>query len=247
MYYPPLKERFQRVLRLSQRGSPPSTGLKTVLLSGLLALIGLLGALANRSSTLAHLRVAILSSNERGNYYAVVSALAAEARQQQGHIDHLSSAGSVENISRLIAAKMACNIHFAFVQEGMDWPSGHLLELIGRLSKAESFVFLGPDADRIRVLTDLHGKRIEIGPSGSGTARLVRQVFALPHSRGACPARGHYRPARDAVRPVPPSFAVDTRPNGPGIRLPLLGSAHRRPAICATGLPRPSGSLNVPL
>jgi hypothetical protein len=75
MYYPTLKERFQRVLGLPQRGSPPSTGLKTVLLVGLLALIVLLGALANRSPTLAHLRVAILSGSERGNYYAVVRGL----------------------------------------------------------------------------------------------------------------------------------------------------------------------------
>jgi len=155
LYYPTLQERFQCVLELPQRGSPPSTGLKTVLLLGLLALIVLLGALANRSPTLAHLRVAILSGSERGNYYAVVSALAAEAREQQGHIDNLSSAGSVENVSRLIAAKAACNVHFALVQEGMDWPAGHPLELIGRLSKAESLVFLGPDADRIRV--KLHG------------------------------------------------------------------------------------------
>src|SRR5262252_3253350 len=95
MYYPTLKERFQRVLGLPRRVSPPSTGLKTILLVGLLALIGLLGVWANRSPTLAHLRVAILSGSERGNYYALVNALAAEARQQRGHIDNLSSAGSV--------------------------------------------------------------------------------------------------------------------------------------------------------
>src|SRR5262247_807439 len=115
MYYPSLKDRFQRVLGLPQRGAPPSTGLKTVLLLGLLALLGLLGVWASRPPTLAHLRVAILSGSERGNYYAVVNALAAEARQQRGHIDNLLSAGSVENISRLIAAKTACNIHFALV------------------------------------------------------------------------------------------------------------------------------------
>jgi hypothetical protein len=148
------------------------------MLVGLLALIGLLGALAKRAPTLAHLRVAILSGSEHGNYYAVVHALAAEARQQQGHIDNLSSAGSVENVSRLIAAKTTCTVHFALVQEGMDWPVGHSLELIGRLSKAESLVFLGLDADRIRVLTDLRGKHIGIGPSGSGTERLLRQIFA---------------------------------------------------------------------
>ena len=100
-----VKERFQRVLGLPQRGSPPSTGLKTALLIGLLALIGLLVALANRAPTLAHLRVAILSGSERGNYYAVVNALATEAHYQRGHIDNLASAGSVENVERLIAAK----------------------------------------------------------------------------------------------------------------------------------------------
>jgi len=93
----------------------------------------------------------------------------------------------------LITAKTVCHIHFALVHEGIDWPAGHPLELIGHLSKAESLVFLSPDADRLRALTDLRGKRTGIGPSGSGTARLVRQVFAPPHSRGVCPARGHYR------------------------------------------------------
>ena len=44
MYSPTMKERFQRVLGLPQRGSPTSTGLKKGLLVGLLALIGLLGA-----------------------------------------------------------------------------------------------------------------------------------------------------------------------------------------------------------
>src|SRR5215471_7420674 len=169
MYSPTLKERFQRVLVLPQHAFHASTGLKTALLVGLLVLIGLLVVWANRTPTLAHLRVAILSGNERGNYYAVVSALAAEAQQQRGHITNLASAGSVENIERLIAAQPACAIHFALVQEGMDWPAGHPLELIGRLSKAESLVFLGPDADRIRVLSDLRGKRIGIGPIGSGT------------------------------------------------------------------------------
>jgi TRAP-type uncharacterized transport system substrate-binding protein len=60
----------------------------------------------------------------------------------------------------------------------MDWPTDQPLELIGRLSQAESLVFLGLDADRIQLLTDLRGKRLGIGPSGNGTARLVRQVFA---------------------------------------------------------------------
>jgi len=173
-----MKERFQRVLGLPQRIFHPSTGLKIALLSGLLVPIGLLIAWANRSPDLSYLRVSILSGSARGNYYAIVNALAAEARHQQGQIDNLTSAGSVENIARLLAAKTSCTVHFALVQEGMDWPAGAELELIGRLSKAESLVFLGPDADRLRELSDLRGKRIGIGPIGSGTEHVVRQVLA---------------------------------------------------------------------
>jgi TRAP-type uncharacterized transport system substrate-binding protein len=168
-----MKERFQRVLGLPQRAFHASTGLKTALLGGLLVLIGLLVVWANRAPNLSNLRMAILSGSARGNYHAVVNTLAAEARQQQGQIDNLVSAGSVENIARLLAAQTSCTIHFALVQDGMDWPAGQALELIGRLSKAESLVFLGPDADRIRTLTDLRGKR-----SGSGTERVVRQLLA---------------------------------------------------------------------
>jgi len=173
-----MRERFQRVLGLPQRAFHASTGLKTALLGGLLVLIGLLVFWANRAPTLSNLRVAILSGSVQGNYYAIVNTLAAEARQQQGQIDNLVSAGSVENIARLLAAQSSCTIHFALVQEGMDWPTGQALELIGRLSKAESLVFLGPDADRIRELIDLRDKRIGIGPIGSGTEHVVRQVLA---------------------------------------------------------------------
>jgi hypothetical protein len=60
----------------------------------------------------------------------------------------------------------------------LDWPEGSPLELIGRLPKAESLVFLGPQADRIKALTDLHGMRIGIGPIGSGTEQTARQVLA---------------------------------------------------------------------
>src|SRR5215468_1715841 len=178
MYSPRMRERFQRVLGLPQRAFHASTGLKTALLGCFLVLIGLLVIWANRTPTLSSLRVAILSGSARGNYYAVVNTLAAEARQQQGQIDNLVSAGSVENIARLLAAQSSCTIHFALVQEGMDWPTGQALELIGRLSKAESLVFLGPDADRIRELIDLRDKRIGIGPIGSGTEHVVRQVLA---------------------------------------------------------------------
>jgi TRAP-type uncharacterized transport system substrate-binding protein len=146
-------------------------------LGGVLGFLGLLAFWAGRSPTLAHLQVGVLSASERGNYYALVNALSAEAQQQKGRITNVASAGSGENIARLVASRTTCDVHFALVQDGTPWPAGARLELIGRLKKAESLVFLGRDADQLKSLPDLRGKRIGIGPLGSGTARVARQVL----------------------------------------------------------------------
>jgi hypothetical protein len=173
-----LKERLQRVLGVSKGPVESSTGLKGALLAGILLLIGLLAAFADHTPDLSHLRVGVLSASVQGNYYVIVDAFAAEARQQHGRIENHPSAGSVENIARLMASRTTCDVHFALVQDGMSWPAGQPLELIGRLSKAESLVFLGRAADRIKSLTDLRGLRIGIGPVGSGTERAARQVLS---------------------------------------------------------------------
>ena len=173
-----VKERLQWVRGLLKRTFNRSRGLKVAWLGGILLLIGLLLVFSNHSPNLAHVRVGVLSGDPQKHYYGIVNGLAAEARQQKGRIDNIPSAGSVENISRLVASRTSCDVHFALVQEGMDWPAGSRLELIGRLPKAESLVFLGPRADRIKALTDLRGMRIGIGPTGSGTERVARQVLA---------------------------------------------------------------------
>jgi TRAP-type uncharacterized transport system substrate-binding protein len=175
---PRLKERLQRVLGRPQRSFQRVLGPKLAWLFGILLLLGLAAAFVDRSPNLSHLQVSVLSASKQGNYYAIVNALAAEARQQQGRITNVASAGSVENLARLVASRTACDVHFALVQDGIPWPAGSALELLGRLSKAESLVFLGRDADRIKSPSDLRGMRIGIGPIGSGTAHVARQVLA---------------------------------------------------------------------
>jgi hypothetical protein len=157
-----VKERFQRVLRLSKRTFDRSRFLKIALLGGILLLIGLLVGIADHSPNLAHMHVSVLSASRQGNYHEIVNILATEAQQQQGRIDNIPSAGSVENISRLVASRDSCDVQFALVQEGLGWPAGAPLELIGRLPEAESLVFLGPRADQVKALTDLRGMRIGI-------------------------------------------------------------------------------------
>lgn len=117
-----------------------------------------------------------------GNYHAIVSQLAAEAHEKHGAIENLTTQGSVHNIQRLAAASEGCRAHFALVQDGLDWPAG--LELVARLPRSESVFFLGRRADGIRTLSELRGFRIGIGPEGSGTALLSRQILESAFMKG---------------------------------------------------------------
>ena len=156
----------------------PSRPVKTALLLAVVVIIAALMATFGRHPDLSHVKVAFLSGSEDGNYHAIVDKAAAEAQRRNGRIDTLPSAGSIENIERLAAAKASCDIQFALVQDGLPWPKSHPLQLIGRLPISESFVVLGRDADRIRSVADLRGMRVGIGPEGSGSAYVARQVMA---------------------------------------------------------------------
>ena len=170
-----LKEGLERTLGAVEE---PSRGLKAVLAFAVLGLAIIVAAVYSHSPNLSHVDIAFLSGSERGNYYAVVSKLATEVKRQRGQIKNLPSAGSVENMARLAAAKASCDIQFALVQDGLPWPQRNPFELVGRLSAPESFIVLGRDADRIRSVADLRGMRIGIGPVGSGTEVVARQVLA---------------------------------------------------------------------
>jgi TRAP-type uncharacterized transport system substrate-binding protein len=145
------------------------------LLMGALAVLAVVIAGIDLQPNLARVKVAILSGSEGGNYHATVARLAAEARSGRGQIENLSTQGSIDNIERLSAARRTCHAQFALVQDGLEWAPG--LELVARLPRSESVFFLGRDADRIRALTDLRGLRIGIGPEGSGTAHLARELL----------------------------------------------------------------------
>ncbi len=143
-----------------------------------LAAVAFAIAFYGRSPDLSHVKVAFLSGTERGNYYAVVQKMAGEAKRHRGRIDNIATAGSVENIARLAAGKASCSVHFALVQDGLPWPPDDPLELIGRLPRSESLVLVGRNADEIKSVQDLRGKRIGIGPAGSGTEYVARLVLA---------------------------------------------------------------------
>jgi len=172
---PSLQERLRRTLGATRT---PQRMLKTALLMA--AFLGALvfAASYNRDPDLSHVRVAFLSGSPEGNYYTVVARVAEQARHQRGRIENVASAGSIENIQRLAAATASCKLQFALVQDGLPFPDPRAFQLVGRLPIDESLVVLGRDADRIKSLADLRGKRVGIGPTGSGTEHVARQVLA---------------------------------------------------------------------
>lgn len=163
----PLPSPLRRFLRTAQ-GRVLLAVVVILVLGGVLRLV-------NVGGSLRYLHVKVTSGAEQGNYYALVGSLADEARKHKGRIENLPSVGSVENVARLAAE--GCSAHFGLAQAGTPIPAS--VSVVGRLPKSESVFFLGKGADGVRAWKDLEKKRIGIGPEGSGTAHLVRTLFAM--------------------------------------------------------------------
>ena len=172
-------DRLKRVLRQPAARRWLSPGIKTAVFFTILALLTALVAWLDPRPTLRHVQISMLSGSTTGNYYGTVEKIAAETARRHGRVHNLPSAGSVENIERLIAGAKNCKVHFGLVQDGITYPEGHQLEVIGRLPRPESLVILGRNVERIRAASDLKGLRIGIGPIGSGTEHMMRRVLAL--------------------------------------------------------------------
>ncbi|MGL6111487.1 MAG: TAXI family TRAP transporter solute-binding subunit [Rubrivivax sp.] len=166
-----------RVLGQSAQVARLSPGQKSLIFVALLLLLTALVAWIDPRPTLRHVNLKVLSGSPAGNYHAIVERLAGEVARRHGRVQNLSSAGSVENVQRLIGGKASCEVHFALVQDGVSIPPDSGLELLGRLPRPESLLILGREAEKVRTPTDLAGLRIGIGPVGSGTEQLMRRLL----------------------------------------------------------------------
>src|SRR5262249_27589315 len=119
-----------------------------------------------------------LSGEPGGQYHAVAMRLAERARRERGTLTVVPTAGSIENVSRLAADRARCSEMFALIQDGTPVPPDARFELLGRLPEPESVLLLAKAGHSFRLLADLRGARIGIGPEGSGTAHLMQQLFA---------------------------------------------------------------------
>ena len=171
-------DRLKRVLGRPGQEESLSPATKTALFFAVVFLLVALVAWLDPRPSLRHVKLSMLSGSPTGQYHALVEGFAGQVSRRNGRLINVPTAGSAENIQRLIAARTTCELQLALVQDGMVYPEGHGLQLIGRLPVAESLVLLGRDLDRFRAPADLKGIRLGIGPMGSGTEQLMRRVLA---------------------------------------------------------------------
>ena len=129
-------------------------------------------------------RAALLTGTAGGAYYELGTRLKERVQADGGRLEVVATAGSVENIERLAANRSRCMEQFAFIQDGAPVPSTAGLELLGRLPQPESLLLLEKRGRPIGGVAGLRGASIGIGPEGSGTAYLMRQLLDAPDLAG---------------------------------------------------------------
>ncbi len=147
-------------------------------LLGLVSLLVLVFSMVDLRPSLQHLDIHLLSGPPSGAYHQLAADIAKAAKRQRAHCTVLDSEGSVDNLTRLAAARNSCEIEFAFAQDGIPLPDG--IEILARLPRSESVFFLGREAAKLTHFSQLEAKNIGVGPANGGSDYLARQLFALP-------------------------------------------------------------------
>ena len=158
--------------------------LRLLLMLAAAAAVAAFAASFGISRDYAHLRASLLSGVPGGAYHTLATRLATRTKQGYGSLIVVPTAGSVENVARLTEAGRRGEAAFALVQDGIPVPADAGLELLGRLPEPESLLLLGRQDRKFLTFADLREKSIGIGPEGSGTAYLLRQLFEDPDMRG---------------------------------------------------------------
>jgi TRAP-type uncharacterized transport system substrate-binding protein len=167
---------LNRMLILRRRGL-----LRAVVILVASALVAALISMFGLARQYGYLKASLFSGPPTGAYYALATRLAERAMSDQGKLTPVATSGSVENVNRLVQSHTKCDAAaFALIQDGTPMQAGMGFELMGRLPEPETLVLLARRDNTIKTFEDLRNKSIGIGPEGSGTAFLMRQLFADP-------------------------------------------------------------------
>jgi len=124
-----------------------------------------------------------------GAYHAFAQRYAAYLVREGIELELRNTAGSMENLQLLRGAE----VDLALVQGGVgDDPDGDALRSLGSVYYEPLWVFHRREAP-LRRLSELAGRRIAVGPEGSGTRSLVSRLLTdngVPASPGWLPLGG---------------------------------------------------------
>lgn len=121
-------------------------------------------------------KIVIATGGKAGAYYQFAQKYADELRKQGLTLEVRETAGSVENLQLL--EDEASGVSVAIVQSGVAGPEDHdRLQALGSLYREPLWVFYR-GAQPIDRLNQLAGKRIGVGPPGSGTNAVAVRLLA---------------------------------------------------------------------
>src|SRR5271170_1647615 len=129
------------------------------------------------SGDFTFLKATVYTGAPAGEYHAIGERLAARALKKNGHLRVVATAGSIENIARLVSEGGRCVPAFAFVQDGLPTPADAGLVTLGRLPQPETLFLMARRGRTINTFNDLKGDSVGIGPEGSGTTYLMQQLL----------------------------------------------------------------------
>ena len=202
--------------------------------------------------------VVIATGAEDGAYYYFAGQYADFFDNYGIKLEVRATSGSVENFEKLAADDS--DVDVAFIQGGIaNADEGPDLESLGAMYFEPFWVFYHGDTE-IRRLTQLKGKRLAIGPEGSGSRQLAKQLLAAngiadPKMKGhdltgdaAVKALRAHRVDAVIMVASPRAEAVKTLLEDPGVRLMSFSQAEAYskhfPHLSAVVLPR--GSIDLP-
>ncbi|WFS62879.1 TAXI family TRAP transporter solute-binding subunit [Pseudodesulfovibrio thermohalotolerans] len=120
-------------------------------------------------------KVTIVTGGESGAYYAFAARYAEFFHKHGFELEVRTSNGSMDNLSIIDDPKSG--VQAAFMQGGIASPEEHPdLESLGSLYYEPVWLFT-TRRFKPKTLTDLKGRKIAVGPEGSGTSHLVRQLL----------------------------------------------------------------------
>ncbi len=120
--------------------------------------------------------IKIATGAKSGAYYETAQKYAEIFKQEGIDVEIIETAGTVENYELLLEDN---DVHLAIVQGGSkpETLSGRSVEAIASLYFEPLWIFTSAETDASS-LNDLVGKRINIGPPGSGTEALMVRLLA---------------------------------------------------------------------